>query len=212
VGSRSLGKVFQDSLEHGNPDSLRDPNRPPRRPPIFCTIGAAGSALVGVGWALLFLLVLAPGGSSNQATAAGVSIIAGGALLLVGWLALLGTGNGGMQAILASAAAPLAVWYFRANVDDVFYRETTIAYVGLGFATFAGGHLVAFGVPTRVRAAAAIALAFIVLAFSAEAANWQLGRGTLSFLYMAAFGALTATCFLVSSHLLGLGRAMRSAR
>jgi hypothetical protein len=206
VGS-GLGKVFQDSLEHGNPDAVRSGANGPRiRPPVVYAITAVGCAVIGGGWLLLFLLLLAPGGSSTQATAAGVAIIVGGALMLFGWLGLFGTGHGGLLAIVASAAAPLAVLYFRANGHDAFYRETTIAYVGLGFGAFAAGHMLALGVPTRVRTAAGIALAFVILAFFAEASHWELGAGSLKFLYLAAFGALTAASFLLASHLRTLSR------
>lgn len=203
--AKSLGKLFQRSLEHGSPESI-EPAAKPRPPrPFISRVAATGSAIIGAGWAMLFLMVVAPGGAS-QATAAGVAIIAGGVILCAGWLGLFGTGHGGALAIVASAAPPLAVLYFRANMRDVFHRETTIAYVGLGFGLFAAGHLLALGLPRHIRVCAGIALAFVIVAFLAEAWHWDMPPGALSFLYLGAFGLLGTTSLLLSSRLWALAR------
>jgi hypothetical protein len=81
--------------------------------------------------------------------------------------------------------------YYRLHLHNRYETETTLAILGLGLGGFVGGHLLARGLHPGVRLIAAITLVALIVAFTTEANNWQLG--SLRMFYLVAFGGLAGT-------------------
>ncbi len=86
--------------------------RPPRvgRPPWCYVVAAACAALTAVGAFGLMLRAFSGIGPASTWTAI---LLLGTSALCAGWLLLLGTGRGGIQALLTTAALPAAMLYIR---------------------------------------------------------------------------------------------------
>lgn len=218
MGSKSLGQLFQKSLTYeagggSDPAWLLPPRQPRPRPRWLYRLGAIGAGVFVAGAFLLVVLVAAPSNpaSRGQAVTAGIAITLGAVVLVAAWIGLLGSGHGGVLAIVACLGPPFAVIYFREHMHDRYYIETTTALVGLGFGGFAGGHMFARGLHTGVRVTAGLALLFVFLAFAAEAQRWQISRGMLMTLYLAAFGGLAALGVTLAVNLAAIAHRRRAS-
>ncbi len=172
----------------------------PRGKLLFC---AAGAALVGAGVLLMLIVALVPAATrgTTMIAIAAIMQMAGGCVLALGWLTLVGSGHGGVAPALGAAALPACLVYFRLHASDSYNIETTIAVVGLGYGVFALGHALARGVPIAIRLIGVAAAILVFLAFSAEASHWEISRTAGERLYLAAFVLLIATTFGLVGHL-----------
>jgi hypothetical protein len=202
-----LGELLQDAMANGRAADVP----PARRRPWAYVLGAIGAGLVCVGALLLFVVMLSPVSSMSGAAvkAGGGSLFGGATILGIAWVAMLGTGRGGLLAIVASFAVPAGIAYFYVHFRDAYESETTVAVMGLGFGAFAGGHLFACGIHGGVRALAAVTMMFVIVAFSAEAQHWSIAPRTLGHLYEVAFAGLAATALALALDLSVLARAER---
>jgi hypothetical protein len=124
-----------------------------------------------------------------------IVLLVGTSALCLGWLLLLGTGRGGIQAVLTTAALPAAMLYIRlANDVNI---ESRIGFVGAGLALLGGGLVIARGVGTGARVLGALSSASLAFASAAEALYWHvpaLGR----LLPSIGLGCLVAALLLVA--------------
>lgn len=204
MSRRSLGELFQTAVARtGAPIEPRPETsaRPPRRRSLFVyALGGIGGSVTVFGFFLLYMYVVAPAAPLARGTVvAAACLTALGALALTAsWVALLGSGRGGIAPILGSLTAAVSISYATIRgADDV---ERTAAIIGLSFATFALGHAIARGVHRAVRIIAVLAAGSVVLAFAPEPVL-AIGGGTHTFLFCLAFGLLTAVGALVGINL-----------
>jgi hypothetical protein len=203
-----LGEIMQDAMANGGAE-MAPPRPATRRGPAAYVVGAIGAGFVCAGALLLLVVMMSPASSmSGGALKGGAALMFGGAVVLgAGWIATLGTGHGGLVAVVASFAVPAGIIYFQQHLRDSYEQETTVAIMGAALAVFAGGHVVARGVHRGVRAIAAIAMVAVIVAFAAEAQHWHIEPRRLGHLYSVAFFALAATGLVLAINLGALAKA-----
>jgi hypothetical protein len=208
---KGLGQVFQNAMSNGG-QVPPPPRAITKRRPWVYVLAAFGAGLACAGALLLLIVMLSPATamSAGAVKAGGWLLFVGALVLGAGWIGTLGTGHGGFIAILASFAAPAGLAYFHVHVGNPYEQETTVAILGLGLGLFAGGHIVARGIHAGVRVVAAIATAFVICAFSAEAQHWHIEPHSLGQLYCVAFFALATTALALAVNLGFLAGSARS--
>lgn len=210
--SKSLGEVLRSAVENADgPSGVPPPSSwddPPRKPAWLYTLAMIGAGGFAAGTFCVFLSMI--GSSPWLLIGGGAAIMLGAIVLAVAWAGLLGSGYGGVLAILGCLGPPAAIVYAAIHIHDGYSVVTTVVVAQVfGLGAFASGHLFAQGLHPGVRLSAGCTLLFVILAVWGASSDPR-PPGWIQIIFdFAEFGGLTTTGLVLVGCLRSIARTSR---